>query len=274
MNYGPNEHDITKTDDEFKEGMDRYLGVDSPPDYEKAFSLFISSNSVFGRIMAAVIIEQGKVLSDDIDLSDIKEEELIFDDGPLSDLIKGLMNEFGIVFKNDDEKAFGCFMDAADKGNVRAQYILGHLCSEGTGTEQSYEKAAEWYLKSAEQGDTDAMLDLSLMYQFGEGVEQSDEGSFRWITKAAEQGNGDAQYNLFLKYLQGNGVDQSDEEAAKWCKLAAQNGIGIAQFNLGVMYANGTGVNTSKEEAKKWLTLAADQGIDEASQILDMIDQF
>ncbi|KAG0252301.1 hypothetical protein DFQ27_008154, partial [Actinomortierella ambigua] len=65
-------------------------------------------------------------------------------------------------------------------------------------------------IQAAERGDARAQFNLGTMYDTGRGVEQSDAEAVKWYTKAASQGNPGAQNNLGLMYKNGRGVEQSD----------------------------------------------------------------
>ena len=72
----------------------------------------------------------------------------------------------------EGENDFSLILDAAEQGDVRAQYHLGLMYSNGDGVAQNYCEAVEWFLKAAEQGYARAQCELELMYSRGYGVAQ------------------------------------------------------------------------------------------------------
>ena len=53
----------------------------------------------------------------------------------------------------------------AQRGDARAQAILGFMYANGRGVPQSYDTAVDWYVRSAEQGDPTGQYLLGLMYE-------------------------------------------------------------------------------------------------------------
>ena len=96
----------------------------------------------------------------------------------------------------------------------------------------------EWQMnrQAAEQGDMEAQYNLGLCYYNGEEVEQSYEEAVRWFRLAVEQRYENAQYSLGVCYENGEGVEQSYKEALHWYRLAAEQGDAEAQNNLGACY--------------------------------------
>ena len=74
------------------------------------------------------------------------------------------------VTLGDDNRAFPFYSQAAQQGNVIAQYNLGLMYHNGRGTPQNDNMAIYWWRKAAEQGDEDAKnnLDILLTQIYGE----------------------------------------------------------------------------------------------------------
>lgn len=53
--------------------------------------------------------------------------------------------------------------EAAEQGDVDAQYMLGDFYANGEGVKQDYEKAIEWTKKAADQGHIMAKLQLKVL---------------------------------------------------------------------------------------------------------------
>lgn len=76
-------------------------------------------------------------------------------------------------------------MERAERGDARAQAILGLMYASGRGVPQSYDMAVAWYLQSAEQGDPDGQYLLGLMYDKGFGVKMDVVKAYKWLNLAA-----------------------------------------------------------------------------------------
>jgi TPR repeat protein len=73
----------------------------------------------------------------------------------------------------------------AERGNARAQAMLGFMYATGQGVPQAYEAATYWYRLAAEQGDTTAQYLLGLMYDKGQGVPLDEVAAYKWLNLAA-----------------------------------------------------------------------------------------
>jgi len=121
----------------------------------------------------------------------------------------------------------------AEKGESKAQAILGQMYSSGSGVPQDHAKAAFWYRKAGEQGQVKAQTSLGVMYKEGIGVSRDEKQAAFWFLKAAEQGHGEALYTLGVMYERGQGAVPADlVQAHKWFSIAVAAGFDIAQDNL------------------------------------------
>lgn len=73
----------------------------------------------------------------------------------------------------------------AERGNARAQAMVGFMYATGQGLPQAYDAASYWYRLSAEQGDTTAQYLLGLAYDKGQGVPQDEVAAYKWLNLAA-----------------------------------------------------------------------------------------
>jgi len=119
-----------------------------------------------------------------------------------------------------------------------------------------YGNALRYVHPLANKGDARAQSLLGLMYRHGRGVPQDDLAAANWFRLAAEQGDAPAQFNLGIMLAEGRGVPQDYTEAAKWYRLAADRGHAQAQ-NLALSYAKGEGVSQDYISAHMWFNLAA-----------------
>ncbi|ENT1444965.1 sel1 repeat family protein [Neisseria gonorrhoeae] len=80
-------------------------------------------------------------------------------------------------------------LQAAEQGNVAAQFNLGVMYENGQGVRQDYVQAVQWYRKASEQGDAQAQYNLGLMYYDGRGVRQDLALAQQWLGKACQNGD-------------------------------------------------------------------------------------
>ena len=120
-------------------------------------------------------------------------------------------------------QAFTLLRPDAERGQPRAQYLVGRMYEDGFGVEQNYGEAARWYRASAEQGDPLAQHALSVFYAVGWGVAADPAESVKWLRRSAEQGYYYAENDLGSRYRTGRGVPQDNGLAYMWFDLAAGN---------------------------------------------------
>lgn len=171
----------------------------------------------------------------------------------------------GLMYATEDSVALSMseaakwFRLAGDNGYAEAQVLLGLMYAEGKGVLKDETEAVTWYQKAAEQGHAQAQFNLGACYDYGEGVEKDMVEAVKWYRKAAEQNNVKAEVNLGSCYGSGNGVEKNTVEAVKWLRKAAEQGDAQAQSNLGACYEYGEGVEKDMGEALKWYRKAAEQ---------------
>jgi TPR repeat protein len=148
---------------------------------------------------------------------------------------------------------------AAEDGDVFAQFEVGVDFDLGTYGEQNFQKAAEYWAKAANQGHRSAEDNLLLQHVSGQVKTYQSEVVFTRFKNRAESGDRDAQNNLGLCFQFGYGTAQNYGEAAVWFRRSAEGGLATAQFNLGGLYYNGTGPKKDLAIAIEWYTRAAEQ---------------
>ena len=72
----------------------------------------------------------------------------------------------------------------------------------------------EWR-QAAEKGDVDAQYNLGVFYSQDDSVDKDMTEAVKWFRKAAELGHVEAQYRLGLCYDKGDGIEQDAQEAVK-----------------------------------------------------------
>lgn len=154
---------------------------------------------------------------------------------------------------------------ANERGNARAQYLLGMLHVGGHGVRKSQRTAIKLFRASAEQGFFPAQTSLGKILWERAVVEKEWDEAREWLLKGAEQGDPQAQYALGKAYISGvDGEFWRFDKAIKWFTKAAERGHPEAQTALGLQYWNGD-IRTNSmaprhEDAVRWFRPAADQG--------------
>jgi hypothetical protein len=100
----------------------------------------------------------------------------------------GLRYLVGRGVPQNDAKAFGYFMSAANKGDPFAENEVAYLFASGKGTTQDYGKAFIYYQKAAKHGLASAQYSLGLMYANGLGTPTDKIMAQQWFQKSAAHG--------------------------------------------------------------------------------------
>ena len=178
---------------------------------------------------------------------------------PHANLILGMFHESGKgVPKSETEsarrnrKSEELYTAAADRGDLKAQTMLGDMYQFGWGVKADKATAQKWFTKAAEKGHPEAQCSLGAIYA---GVDDFSNAA-KWYQKAADGGDLKAQSNLGQLYLRGVGVPKDLAEGIKWTRRAAEKGHSTAQYNLGAAYRDGTGVDKDQKQADEWFAKA------------------
>ncbi len=113
---------------------------------------------------------------------------------------------YSAYIKGDYGTALRIIEPLAEKGDIRAQYILGYMHESGHVKIQDFELAAKWYRRAAEQGDAISEISLGILYENGQGVEKNFVEAARLYRKAADRGSARAHFRLGVMYRYGQGV--------------------------------------------------------------------
>jgi uncharacterized protein len=164
----------------------------------------------------------------------------------------------------------------AKSGDLRAQYNLGLIWSEGRGVRPDKTKAVDWWKRAAEGGHVRAMHNLALAHiagipdkKTGHTVQDYD-AALTWLGKAAEKDFPNSLYSLGKMYQYGLGVKQDDARAASLFMKSAEQGFVRAQYNLAKAYRDGAGVKRNTDESLRWFLAAAEGGYAKAQYKMAM----
>jgi len=123
---------------------------------------------------------------------------------------------------------------AAAQGLPQALSTLGWLYASGYGVDQSDARAGECYLQAAEGGSVKDQYMAASMYRWGRyGVEADPAKAVHWYQQAAEQGHPAAQNAVGRLCMDGElGVVKDQVTAFQWLTLAAVGGNSAAAKSL------------------------------------------
>ena len=79
----------------------------------------------------------------------------------------------------------------AKEGDIRAQYLLGRIYSEGEGVPKDDAEGIKWYSLAAYSGDIVSQLALGTMYVNGRGVPRDLVLAYGWFTIVSQNGSRD-----------------------------------------------------------------------------------
>ena len=148
----------------------------------------------------------------------------------------------------------------ANKGDARAELVVGLKYLTGDGVVANDAQAAHWLERAAQHGNAVAQNHLGALYQNGRGVARDSAEAKHWYEMAAAQGDRHAMSNLAVLYAGGAGADKDFAAAATWFQRSASLGYVDAQFNLAVLFERGDGVPQSLLDAYRWYSIAAASG--------------
>ncbi len=160
------------------------------------------------------------------------------------------------------EQAFALFLQAAEQGHAKAQFLCGLMYNNGEGTAMDSAKALYWFKQSAQHGYAEAQIIRGLMCDNNKDF----NAALRWYKKAAEQGQAEAQFICGCKFYRGEGTVIDHVKALRWYEKAAEQDHADAQFYCGTMYLNGEGTAVDKDKARHWFEKAAEQTEEEQIQ--------
>ncbi|MBF0562783.1 MAG: sel1 repeat family protein [Alphaproteobacteria bacterium] len=125
----------------------------------------------------------------------------------------------------NEETAGNALRSMAEQGDKDAQFHLARMLYAGNGIQQDKREAIFWIREAANQGNIEAQYQFAHWIFDGEHAREA----ALWFRKAAEQGHLNAQYWLATMLSKGNGVPKNMLKAAAWYRAAAKQGHKDAQ---------------------------------------------
>jgi uncharacterized protein len=133
--------------------------------------------------------------------------------GPIEDSVKAYR-------RGDYMSAYQLIKPEAEKGDDRAQFILGYMYDEGKGVPQDYAEAVKWYGRAAKQGNKAAQHNLELMGDQDQ-VSKDRAEMQKWHRRTAEPGTPSTRSNPGIMDEQDQ-VSKENTVIEKWHRRAAE----------------------------------------------------
>ncbi|MBI3229971.1 MAG: sel1 repeat family protein [Burkholderiales bacterium] len=146
---------------------------------------------------------------------------------------------------------------AANNGDVAAQYMLGKAYFDGSGTitrVPDMARARHWLEVAAEHQHAQAMYLLGLMHKSGYGGSVDYAASVKWLARAVQLGHPEAMFMLANAYHDGQGVAQDQQQALRLYQAAAEKENPQAAQVLAMAYRDGSlGLKQDKAESEQMM---------------------
>lgn len=177
---------------------------------------------------------------------------------------------------------------SANAGDVAAEYNLGLMYQDGTGTAVNTTIGLKWLAQAATDGDYDAQIDLAKTYLIGYNVKPDIKESEKWLAQAytndpqsasadiktvINRASSTAQMLIALWFYSDAGDHRSYADAFTWFLVSANNQNAVSQYMLATMYEAGKGVTVDIGNALKFYGESASQGYAPAQNDLGVIFQ-
>jgi len=182
----------------------------------------------------------------------------------LKELFAHAREEYRAVLQEEGQRYDELLQKAARLGIPLAQRLLGCKHLENEQDPHDFDLAFEWMLNAAESGDVEAQFLVGTLYQKRQQqraglftIPPDPSMPFQWFARAALQGHAEAQYRLATEYMRGFGVNRNWRNAVIWLKKAAEQGHVQAMKDLAECYMNGQGVPQDPDRANFWAAKAA-----------------
>lgn len=178
------------------------------------------------------------------------------------------------------QAAFQYALEAAQKGLLEAEFLVGEYYRKGVVGAPDIEQAYRWYLSAAQKGSARAQHAIACALELRKTRDQDYRSTLDWYRMAAAQGMPAAQ--LALERLDNTGQGRGEVSArtpkrmankerrladARWVQFASK-GDAEDFFHLGCMFERGVAVEKSIKQARLWLQKAAERGHVEAMVLL------
>jgi hypothetical protein len=168
----------------------------------------------------------------------------------------------------DYKTALQVWLEAAQRGDAKAQTYVGEIYEKGLGVPPDYAAAAQWYRRAAEQGYAPAALSLGVLYENGLGVARDPKQAAQWYSRANGTGTvtvdtgGGARTDV--RRLEAQVETLRADLRAKQAELD-QNQKSLAEARRGLTQVQGEAQTTRTDLDRLRRERAAVQGTDAAA---------
>lgn len=173
-----------------------------------------------------------------------------------------LVKEGRSLMDEDPTKAFNLYRNAAMKGSVEAQYLVGNCFENGMGVDRDFERSFYWYGRAAFSGSAQANCALGRFFADGIRVPINETEAARYFQIAAELKDANGILRLAYHYNFGFGVVRDPQRA----QILAGGGLHTGdnedpsfQYSVGLCHQYGIGTPKSIKTALEWYKKSADQ---------------
>lgn len=161
---------------------------------------------------------------------------------------------------SDPRQAAAAILEAARRGDVEAQALLGQILLDGQGIERDAALAATWFRIAAERGHAMARNMLGRCLEHGWGVPANPAEAAEHYARAAAVDLEWGLYNLANLLATGRGVPRDAAHALALYQRAADLGHAKSMNLVGRHYEEGLCVPRNPELAREWYRRSAVAG--------------
>ena len=123
-----------------------------------------------------------------------------------------------------NSRIFELLQQAADTGNITAQYMVGYSYYQGFAVQKNYKKAFD-LIKQAAVSFDEAQYELAQRYINAEGTPRNYGNAVKYLTEAAHQGHIQAMMDLGDILAMGTSYQKNEYQAYIWFNIASVYGI-------------------------------------------------
>lgn len=180
----------------------------------------------------------------------------------------------GIGTQKSVVKAVKLFEEAARLGNNEAAVNLAFVyLTSSNGTNGNLRSTiVRLFNQAAEGGNITAQYMMGMIYYNGYGITKNDDRAFQYLKKAASQYD-EAQYQLALRYMNAEGTPRNYGNAVNNLNKAAKQGHIPSMLWLGDILAAGTSYPKNEYLAYVWYNIASVYDAQSASGKRDMLEK-
>ena len=203
----------------------------------------------------------------------------------------------GKILERNHTEAFRWYLLSAETGNVRSQYTVATMLSEGDGVDKDDDEADIWFrrytLNSQSRSRYQAIdtlrrrggeLKINLLPLMEDAAKGRDLRTALSLAEMRMSGKGapkDTETGMDLMTLASKGMGRNRTPLAKnmnenssfdLFKQAADNGDPYAMYTVACMYRDGKGIPEDRDMYKFYTRMAADSGNKDAKEVVNKWD--